>query len=208
MVTVALSYCIPLLKRNGRTAHIRLLTRASSLWHTPPIPVHVFFMMAPLKVRPATIQDTSLILHFVRELAAYEKASDQVVATVDHVHRTMFCDNPKVHAVICLDGDTPIGFAVYYLSYSTWQGQHGLYLEDVYVIPEHRRRGAGKAIFKHLAGIAISNDCGRFEWSVLDWNTPSIKFYDSVGAQPQSEWIRYRMTGAALHKLAGPASNV
>lgn len=158
--------------------------------------------MSALTIRPATIEDTDLILHFVRELAIYEKAEREVLATPAHVHRTLFCKNPKVFGLICLDGDTAIGFAVYFFNYSTWQGQHGLYLEDLYVSPEHRGKGAGKALLSHLAQIAVDNDCGRFEWSVLDWNTPSIEFYDSLGAKPQSEWIRYRLTGTALRELA------
>lgn len=161
--------------------------------------------MTSLTIRPATIADTDLILHFVRELAIYEKAEHEVLATPAHVHRTLFCDNPKVFGLICLEGDTPVGFAVYFFNYSTWQGQHGLYLEDLYVSPEQRGKGAGKALLSHLAKIALDNNCGRFEWSVLDWNTPSIEFYDSLGAKPQSEWIRYRMTGAALQALAQQA---
>lgn len=158
--------------------------------------------MTALTIRPATIEDTDLILHFVRELAIYEKAEHEVLATPAHVHRTLFNDNPKVFGLICLDGDTPVGFAVYFFNYSTWQGQHGLYLEDLYVSPDQRGKGAGKALLSHLAQIAVDQDCGRFEWSVLDWNTPSIEFYDSLGAKPQSEWIRYRITGDALQALA------
>jgi GNAT superfamily N-acetyltransferase len=161
--------------------------------------------MTSLTIRPATIADTDLILHFVRELAIYEKAEHEVLATPAHVHHTLFCDNPKVFGLICLEGDTPVGFAVYFFNYSTWQGQHGLYLEDLYVSPEQRGKGAGKALLSHLAKIALDNNCGRFEWSVLDWNTPSIEFYDSLGAKPQSEWIRYRMTGEALQALAQQA---
>lgn len=159
--------------------------------------------MPTLRIRPATIGDTDLILHFVRELAVYEKAEDQMAATPEHVHRTLFCPNPTVHGIICLEGDTPVGFAVYFFNYSTWQGQHGLYLEDLYVSPGHRGKGAGKAMLRHLAGVAVANDCGRFEWSVLDWNAPSIAFYESLGARPQKEWIRYRLTGQALKDLAG-----
>jgi RimJ/RimL family protein N-acetyltransferase len=158
--------------------------------------------MPPLRIRPATREDTDLILHFVRELAVYEKAEDLVKATRDHVHRTLFCERPTVHCIICEQGDTPVGFAVYFFNYSTWQGQHGLYLEDLYVSPEHRGKGAGKAMLRHLARVAVDSDCGRFEWSVLDWNTPSIAFYESLGAQPQKEWIRYRLTGQALKDLA------
>ena len=162
--------------------------------------------MTTLTIRPATIDDTDLILHFVRELAIYEKAEHEVLATPEHVQRTLFGEHPKVFGLICMDGTTPVGFAVYFFNYSTWQGQHGLYLEDLYVSPEHRGKGAGKALLSHLAQIAVQHDCGRFEWSVLDWNTPSIAFYDSLGARPQSEWIRYRMTGDALHALAAAST--
>lgn len=158
--------------------------------------------MTDLTIRPATVEDTDLILHFVRELAIYEKAEHEVLATPAHVQRTLFNDNPKVFGLICLDGDTPVGFAVYFFNYSTWQGRHGLYLEDLYVSPDSRGQGAGKALLAHLARIAVERDCGRFEWSVLDWNAPSIAFYDSLGAEPQNEWIRYRLTGQALHDLA------
>lgn len=162
--------------------------------------------MSALTIRPATIEDTDLILHLVRELAIYEKAEHEVLATPAHVHRTLFADNPKVFGLVCLDGDTPVGFAVYFFNYSTWQGQHGLYLEDLYISPEQRGKGAGKAMLRHLAQIAVAKDCGRFEWSVLDWNTPAIEFYDSLDAKPQSEWIRYRLTGQALQQLAAPAT--
>lgn len=158
--------------------------------------------MTTLQIRPATPADTDLILQFVRELAIYEKAESEVLSTQEHVQRTLFCPSPKVFGLICLDGDTPVGFAVYFFNYSTWQGRHGLYLEDLYVSPKHRGLGAGKALLRHLAQIAVAHDCGRFEWSVLDWNTPAIEFYDSLGARPQSEWIRYRLTGEGLLDLA------
>ncbi len=161
--------------------------------------------MTSLTIRPATRDDIPTILHFVRELAIYEKAEHEMQSTSAHLERTMFCENPAVFGLICLDGDTPVGFAVYFFNYSTWQGRHGLYLEDLYVSPECRGRGAGKALLQHLAAIAVDKDCGRFEWSVLDWNAPSIAFYDSLGAKPQSEWIRYRMTGQALEDLAAQA---
>ena len=161
--------------------------------------------MSELTIRPATIEDTDLILHFVRELAIYEKAEHEVLATPEHVHQTLFCDNPKVFGLVCLDGSTPVGFAVYFFNYSTWQGRHGLYLEDLYVSPNQRGQGAGKLLLQRLARIAVEHNCGRFEWSVLDWNTPAIEFYDSLGAKPQSEWIRYRMVSPELEQLAGLA---
>jgi len=164
--------------------------------------------MTSLTIRPATREDIPTILHFVRELAIYEKAEHEMQSTSAHLERTMFCENPAVFGLICLDGDTPVGFAVYFFNYSTWQGRHGLYLEDLYVSPECRGRGAGKALLQHLAAIAVDKDCGRFEWSVLDWNAPSIAFYESLGAKPQSEWIRYRMTGQALEDLAAQPTHI
>lgn len=158
--------------------------------------------MSTLNIRPATEQDIDLILYFVRELAIYEKAEDEAKATPEHVRRTLFCEHPAVFGLICEVDGKAVGFAVYFFNYSTWQGQHGLYLEDLYITPDARGHGAGKALLQHLAQIALEKNCGRFEWSCLDWNTPSLKFYDSLGAQPQTEWIRYRMTGHALQALA------
>ena len=158
--------------------------------------------MTHLAIRPATVDDTDLILHFVRELAIYEKAEQEALATPAHVHRTLFCANPKVHGLICQDGDTPVGFAVYFFNYSTWLGRNGLYLEDLFVRPEHRGRGAGLALLRHLAGIAVARGCGRFEWSVLDWNQPAIDFYRAAGARPMDEWTVYRMDGQALLDFA------
>lgn len=161
--------------------------------------------MSDLLIRPATIADTEQILRFIRDLAIYENAEHEVLATPAHVHRTLFCEQPAVYGLMCMNGDQPLGFAVYFFNYSTWQGRHGLYLEDLYVSPDSRGQGAGKALLAHLARIAVERDCGRFEWSVLDWNAPSIAFYDSLGAEPQNEWIRYRLTGEALQKLASQA---
>ncbi|MFG5776113.1 GNAT family N-acetyltransferase [Comamonas sp. J-3] len=160
--------------------------------------------MHELSIRPANIGDTDTILRFVRDLAIYEHAEDQVLSTPAHVHKTMFSEGATAHVLICEKDGQAVGFAVYFFNYSTWQGRNGLYLEDLYVDPAHRGSGAGKALLRRLARIALDKDCGRFEWSVLDWNTPSIQFYDSLGAKPQSEWIRYRMTGDALAALAEP----
>ena len=158
--------------------------------------------MPALNIRPATIQDTDTILRFIRDLAIYENAESEVLSTPAHVHKTMFSDGATAHGLICEQDGQAIGFAVYFFNYSTWQGRNGLYLEDLYVDPSHRGSGAGKAILRHLARIAVEKDCGRFEWSVLDWNQPAIDFYERMGAKPQSEWIRYRMTGDALLALA------
>lgn len=162
--------------------------------------------MPQLILRAATPADTDTILRFIRELAIYEKAEHEVLSTPEHLQRTLFAPQPSVFGLIAeLDG-APVGFAVYFFNYSTWQGQHGLYLEDLYVTPQARGVGAGKALLQRLAKIAVEKDCGRFEWSVLDWNTPAIDFYDTLGAKPQSEWIRYRLTGDALQHMADQAT--
>lgn len=158
--------------------------------------------MPRLTIRPATAGDIPTILRFIADLAAYEQAQDQAIATADQLQHTLFAPQPRVHALIAERDGHSIGYAVYFFNYSTWQGRHGLYLEDLYVDPAARGHGAGKALLQHLAGIAIAHDCGRFEWSVLDWNQPAIDFYASLGAQPQAEWVRYRMTGDALRRLA------
>lgn len=159
-----------------------------------------------LHIRPATIEDSQQILQFVRDLALYEKAEHEAVATPEHLKNTLFREQPSVFGLICEVDGKAVGFAIYFFNYSTWQGQHGLYLEDLYVTPQARGAGAGKAMLQHLAKIAVDKDCGRFEWSVLDWNTPAIDFYDTLGAKPQSEWIRYRMTGNALQDMAAQAT--
>jgi GNAT superfamily N-acetyltransferase len=159
-----------------------------------------------IKIRDAEVADTALILHFVRELAIYEKAEHEVLATEELIRHSIFGEHSHVFALICeLDGDA-IGFAVYFYNYSTWLGKPGLFLEDLYISPEHRGVGGGIALLKHLARTAVARDCGRFEWNVLDWNEPSIRFYDSLGALPQNEWIGYRLSGQPLLDLAGDAA--
>lgn len=153
-------------------------------------------------IRPATIEDTAQILHFIRELAIYEKAEHEVLATEQDIRDTVFGVDSRVDALICEHAGEAIGFAVYFFNYSTWLGKYGLFLEDLYVTPEHRGIGAGKALLSRLARVAIERGCGRFEWNVLDWNTPSIDFYESLGAEAQNEWTGYRLTGEALTKLA------
>lgn len=155
-----------------------------------------------ITIRDACAADAGLILHFVRELAIYEKAEHEVLATQESISKTIFGENTGVDALICEYRNEAIGFAVYFYNYSTWLGKPGLFLEDLYVSPEHRGVGAGKALLRQLARIAVAQDCGRFEWNVLDWNEPSIRFYESLGAKPLSEWIGYRLTGDALRKLA------
>lgn len=158
--------------------------------------------MPRLEVRAACPSDVATILRFIHGLAEYERAPDAVEATEESVRQTIFGDGATVHAVIAELEGKPIGFAVYFFNYSTWQGRNGLYLEDLYVMPEHRGMGAGKALLKRLARIALEKGCGRFEWSVLDWNEPSIRVYESIGAKPQTEWVRYRLEGESLRSFA------
>lgn len=158
--------------------------------------------MSTIEIRSASPDDCALILRFITELAIYEEAEDAVVATEDDIRNTLFATDSTTSAVICEIDRQPVGFAVFFFNYSTWLGKHGLYLEDLYVSPQYRGLGAGKALLKHLAKIAVSRNCGRFEWSVLDWNEPAIKFYQSIGAEPQNEWVAYRLTDQALIDLA------
>ena len=155
-----------------------------------------------MEIRQATVEDSALILRFVTELAIYEKAENEVIATKSDIENSLFGSDSSTKAVICSIKNEPIGFAVYFFNYSTWLGKHGLYLEDLYVSPKFRGVGAGKALLKHLAEIALSKNCGRFEWSVLDWNESAIQFYQSIGAKSQDEWVGYRLTGKALEEFA------
>ena len=158
--------------------------------------------MPQINIRPASAADVPLIMRFIRELATYEKAPEQAVATGHQLEQVLFCDNPRVFAVICEVDGNPAGFALFFYNFSTWLGVHGLFLEDLYVTPDYRGAGAGKALLKHLAQRAVSEGCGRFEWNVLDWNQPAIDFYEAFGARPQSEWVGYRLTGDALTAFA------
>ena len=156
----------------------------------------------PLHIRPATPDDAELILRFITDLAIYEKAEHEVKTDAAGIRDSLFAEGSTAHGLICENDGQPIGYAVYFFNYSTWLGKHGLYLEDLYVSPEARGLGAGKALLRHLAQLAVARDCGRFEWSVLDWNTPAIDFYESFGARPQSEWTTYRLAGQALLDFA------
>ncbi len=159
----------------------------------------------PLHIRPATRSDATLILRFVTELAIYERAEHEVKTDVTGIETSLFAEDASAHALICERDGQPIGYAVYFFNYSTWLGRNGLYLEDLYITPEARGTGAGKALLGHLAKLAVAKGCGRFEWAVLDWNEPAIGFYESLGARPQEEWTTYRLSGDALLALANSA---
>jgi GNAT superfamily N-acetyltransferase len=155
-----------------------------------------------IKIRDAVKADAAAILHFINELAVYEKEPDAVLNTVSEIESKLFGDNVRAHALICEEQGEAIGFAVYFFNYSTWLGKYGLYLEDLYVAQNKRGNGAGRAIMKYLAQLALEKDCGRFEWVVLDWNQPAIDFYHSIGAKQQNEWIINRLSGEALRSFA------
>lgn len=158
--------------------------------------------MSTLIVRPAAAHDAATIMQFIIDLAVYEKAVEEVIATEQHILSTLFGDNPKAFGLIAEIEGKPVGFAVYFFSYSTWLGKYGIYLEDLFVSLDQRGAGAGKALLKELAEIAVAKDCGRIEWSVLDWNEPSIQFYKAMGAEPKDGWTVYRLSDQALLDFA------
>ncbi|MEV0141332.1 MULTISPECIES: GNAT family N-acetyltransferase [Streptomyces] len=157
-------------------------------------------------IRIATPDDIPVLHALVRELAAYEKALDEAVASEEQLAEALFGDRPAAYAHVAVaddDSSEVVGFALWFLNFSTWRGVHGIYLEDLYVRPERRGGGHGKALLTELARICVERGYGRLEWSVLDWNAPSIAFYESLGARPQDEWTVYRLTDGALARLGG-----
>ena len=153
-------------------------------------------------IRPAHPSDLPAIHQLVIDLATYEKSSESVVSTEDDLHSALFASTPHLFGDVALDGDEVVGFAIWYINYSTWRGRHGIYLEDLYVKPEHRGRGIGKALLKTLATRCVDRGYARLEWWVLDWNEPAIEFYKSVGARPMSDWTVNRLDGNRLEKFA------
>ena len=157
-------------------------------------------------LRDATEHDVPLILRFIRELAEYERLLDKVVATEESVRRTLFGERPYAEVLIARADGGPAGFALFFHNYSTFLARPGIYLEDLFVVPALRGRGVGKALLREVARIARDRGCGRLEWSVLDWNTPAIEFYESLGARPLAEWTMYRMTDDVIENFAREAS--
>jgi len=154
-------------------------------------------------IRPATERDVPVILAFIRQLAEYEKLSHEAVMTEEILRQSLFGSRRAAEVLLGYSGDLPVAFAVFFHNFSTFLGRPGLYLEDLFVIPEMRGKGFGKAMLVELARIARKRNCGRFEWSVLDWNKPAIDFYKALGAVPMDEWTIFRVTGEALKRLAG-----
>jgi GNAT superfamily N-acetyltransferase len=154
-----------------------------------------------LKIRQAKQDDAVVILQLIKDLALYEKAPDEVRVTEKEILETIFAPNPSVFAdLIEIDGQV-VAIAIWFLNYSTWQGKHGIYLEDLYVKPEFRGRGYGRALLQHLAKICLERGYGRFQWWVLDWNSPAIEFYRSLGAEAMDDWTVYRLSGQKLKEL-------
>lgn len=154
-------------------------------------------------IRFATATDVPVILRLVRELAEYERALDKVVATEALLHDALFGATPAAEALIADQDGAAVGLALFFHNFSTWTGWRGIYLEDLYVTPGARGQGIGKGLLTRLAAIAVERGCTRFEWAVLNWNTPAIDFYRSLGAEPMTEWTTNRLTGDALTRLAG-----
>ena len=155
-----------------------------------------------MTLRAATVADVPQILAFIRALADYERLLHEVVATEDGIRQALFGPRPYAEVVLAEDDGAPIGFALFFHTFSTFVGVPGLYLEDLFVVPEARGRGVGRALLAHLSRLAVERGCGRVEWAVLDWNAPAIRFYESLGARPNSEWTVYRLTDEPLAALA------
>ena len=156
-------------------------------------------------IRAATAADVPIILELIRALATYERAPNDVTATEDGLNKVLFGEKPAAEVLLAFENETAVGFAVFFHNFSTWLGRPGLYLEDLFVRPEDRGKGYGRALLIHLAKIARDRGCGRMEWAVLDWNEPAIQFYRKLGAKPMDEWTVFRLTRDGIAKLADAA---
>ena len=152
-------------------------------------------------IRDAGPADVGQLLRLIQELAEFERASDAVQATEEDLHGALFCPDPKVFALVAEEAGSVVGMAIYFVSFSTWTGRHGLYLEDIFVVPEHRSRGLGRELVTALAVCAVQLGCSRVEWAVLDWNEAAIGFYESLGAEAMDDWTTFRISGQSLAAL-------
>lgn len=153
-------------------------------------------------IRPAAPADVGLIYSLIKELADYERAPEKVTGSAEQLARALFGPDPSAEALIAVLGGEPVGFALFHRSFSTWECRPGLWLEDLYVPPRHRRSGVGGALLARVAEIAVERDCARLEWAALDWNTPALDFYAKLGAEPLGEWVMHRLDGGALERVA------
>jgi GNAT superfamily N-acetyltransferase len=157
------------------------------------------------EIRPARVEDVPVILGLIRDLATYERAPQEVVATEEQLVAVLFGKRPAAEVLLAFEGESPVGFALFFHNFSTWLGRPGLYLEDLFVKPEKRGKGYGRALLVELAKIARDRGCGRMEWAVLDWNEPAIRFYRALDAKPMDEWTVFRLTREGIEKLASAA---
>jgi GNAT superfamily N-acetyltransferase len=164
-------------------------------------------MSSQILIRPAKESDVPVILQLIRELAEYERAPDDAIATAAGLREVLFGEKAAAHVLLALEKEEPVGFAVYFFNFSTWLGRAGLYLEDLFVRPSVRGKGYGRALLQALAQIAHERGCGRMEWAVLDWNEPAIGFYKKLGAEPKNEWTVFRLTSDGIAQLAKGGQN-
>jgi len=179
---------------DGAAARVRTVWAEVSLVETPS--------QQPLRIRPATVRDVSIVWALIRGLARYERRSHAVKASAARIRRDGFGRRPYFKTLLCMRGREPIGFALYYFAYSTFRGRPILYLEDLFVVPRHRGRGAGKALLAALARVAVEKRCGSMVWTVLRWNKPAVAFYERLGAGPYGDWDLMRLSGTPLLRLA------
>lgn len=163
---------------------------------------------ADFEIRAARVEDVSVILELIHDLATYERAPNEVTATEEQLVDVLFGDRPAAEVLLAFEEGSPVGFAVFFYNFSTWLGRPGLYLEDLFVKPAKRGKGYGRALLVSLAKIARERGCGRMEWAVLDWNEPAIKFYRALGAKPMDEWTVFRLTRDGIARLAHSESNL
>ncbi|HKW08096.1 MAG TPA: GNAT family N-acetyltransferase [Candidatus Dormibacteraeota bacterium] len=159
-----------------------------------------------VRLRPGELEDVPLIAELIRGLARYEKLEHEVVMTEEKLTDSLFGERRYAETIIAEDDGKPVGFALFFHNYSTFLAQPGIYLEDLFVLPEHRGGGVGRLLLERLAQLAVERGCGRLEWAVLDWNVDAIRFYERLGAKPNSEWTIYRLTGESLHRVAAPGA--